>query len=80
MAVHQAFRSVLRHLEIMEEEGYAEDDFQKEAAQRALSELHAGKWKAGPGETFGLEDAMRRALEYMVVEPLLDENDEKTWR
>jgi hypothetical protein len=33
MAVHQAYRSVLRHFEIMEEEGYPQDDFQKDVAR-----------------------------------------------
>jgi len=75
MAVRQAFRSVLRHLELMQAEGYSMDDFEQEAARRALAELRAGKWKAGREDVGGLEQAMGWALE-----SILNETDGKSER
>lgn len=66
MAVAQAYRCVLRHLELMQAEGYSRDDFEKEATRRALAELGAGKWTAGREDVGGLEQAMGWALESML--------------
>lgn len=66
MAVAQAFRSVLRHLELMEAEGYSKDDFEKEAAKRALAELRAARWNAGREEAGGLEQVVGCALESIL--------------
>jgi hypothetical protein len=66
MAVAQAFRSVLRPLELMQAEGYSKDDFEKEATRRALAELRAGRWKVGREDVGGLEQAMGWVLESIL--------------
>lgn len=66
LAVRQALRSMLRHLEAMIAEGYAGADPEKDAALRAIAELKAGKWKATRDDTSGLQSEMIIALHCIV--------------
>jgi hypothetical protein len=66
MAVTQAMRSVLRHLDAMQPETYTGTDPERDAIERALAELRAGKWKASRDDTSGLETGMIVALETML--------------
>ena len=67
--VRQACALVLRHLELMETEGYSGLNPEPEAARRALAELRGGKWKPGRDDIHGLQDAMGWALEALSREP-----------
>ena len=66
MAVTQAMRCMLRHLEAMIAEGYTGTDPEEDAALRAITELKAGKWKATREDTSGLESEMIVALQCIV--------------
>ena len=66
LAVKQAMRCMLRHLEAMIAEGYAGTDPERDAALRAIAELEAGKWKATHDDTSGLESEMIIALQCIV--------------
>jgi hypothetical protein len=66
MAVTQAMRCMLRHLEAMIAEGYSGTDPEKDAAGRALTELQAGKWKATRDDTYWLKAEMIIALECII--------------
>jgi hypothetical protein len=66
LAVRQAMRCILRHLEAMIAEGYAGTDPERDAAIRAIDELNAGKWKATRDDTSGLESEMIIALQCIV--------------
>jgi hypothetical protein len=63
LAVKQAVRSMLRHLEAMIAERYEGTDPERDAALRAIAELEAGKWKATRDDTSGLESEMIIALQ-----------------
>jgi hypothetical protein len=66
LAVKQAMRSMLRHLEAMIAEGYAGTDCERDAALRAIAELKAGKWKATRDDTSGLQSETIIALQSIV--------------
>jgi hypothetical protein len=68
MDMTQGARSILRHLEAMQVDGYTGTDPERDAIERALAELRAGKWKAGKGNTSGLESGMITALETLLAE------------
>jgi hypothetical protein len=63
LAVKQAMRCILRHLEAMIAVGCVGTEPERDAALRAIAELEAGKWKATPGDTSGLESEMIVALQ-----------------
>lgn len=65
MAIGQAYRVVLRHLEAMMAEGYSDADFKIVALERSLTEMRSGKWRADRHDTYGLEDWIIVALEAM---------------
>jgi hypothetical protein len=66
LAVKQAMRCILQHLEAMIAEGYEGTDPEKDAAIRAIEELKAGKWRASRDDTSGLESEMIIALQCIV--------------
>jgi hypothetical protein len=66
LAVKQAMRCMLRHLEAMIAESYIGTDPEKDAAIRAIAELTTGKWKASRDDTSGLESEMIIALQCIV--------------
>jgi hypothetical protein len=66
MAITQAMRSIFRHLEAMQSENYTGNNLERDSIERAIAEVRAGKWKAGKGDTSGLEKEMIHALETIL--------------